>query len=157
MGDLDDGPEQTPLEQEEVEQAVLVLLGRKRFDVVLTHGPRGEYTRHLRHEEVSEAVAALWQGGRVRADSLWMFAYEDGGKRYLPRAAHGAHLSTALSNELWRDKYGIITEIYGFGPESFEARTTPREEAFWRFDSPQALRDWMEQEGGGRFESSSSV
>jgi LmbE family N-acetylglucosaminyl deacetylase len=148
MADLDDGPAQTPLPEQQVEQTVLSLLGRKRFDVVLTHGPHGEYTRHLRHEEVSTAVAALWQTGRVRAQSLQMFAYEDGGKRYLPRAAESAHVRTVLADDLWRRKYRIITEIYGFRPESFEAQTTPREEAFWRFDSPQAFRDWMEQEGG---------
>jgi len=148
MADLDDEPEQTPLVHQQVEETVLSLLDRKSLDVILTHGPQGEYTRHLRHEEVSKAVAALWQTGRVRAHSLRMFAYEDGGKRYLPRAVEGAHLRTALSDELWQDKYRIITEIYGFGAESFEARTTPREEAFWCFDSPQAYRDWMEEERG---------
>jgi hypothetical protein len=28
----------------------------------------------------------------------------------------------------------IITKVYGFDPESFEAKTTPREEAFWYFE-----------------------
>ena len=35
--------------------------------------------------------------------------------------------------EIWRQKYDIITGIYGFNKDSFEAKTTPREEAFWRF------------------------
>jgi len=148
MADLDDGPEQTPLPQQEVQETVLSLLGRKSFSVILTHGLHGEYTRHLRHEEVSEAVAALWKAGKVRAHTLRMFAYDDGAEQYLPRASEGAHVREALSDELWQDKYRIITEIYGFGAESFEAQTTPREEAFWCFDSPQALRDWMDAERG---------
>jgi len=148
MADLDDGPAQTPLQQQQVEQTVLTLLDGKRFDVLLTHGLHGEYTRHLRHEEVSTAVAALWQAGRVRAQSLQMFAYEDGGTCYLPRAAENAHVRTVLPDDLWHRKYRIITEVYGFAPESFEAQTTPREEAFWRFDSPLALRTWINNERG---------
>ena len=85
LGDLDDGPDQAPLAGPAVEEAVLSLLGRgASLGVVLTHGPRGEYTRHRRHEEVSRAVTALWMDGRLRADALWMFAYEDGGGACLP-------------------------------------------------------------------------
>jgi hypothetical protein len=38
-----------------------------------------------------------------------------------------------LPEDIWQKKYGIVTDIYGFAPDSFEARTTPREEAFWNF------------------------
>jgi len=148
IADLDDGPDQIPLEQQEVEERVLSLLGDTSFRLVLTHGPRGEYTRHLRHEETSRAVAALWSDGRIRADSLWMFAYEDGGRRYLPRAEREAHLKNVLEQELWQRKYEIITEIYGFAEDSFEAKTTPRAEAFWCFNSRQELEEWMSKEGG---------
>jgi hypothetical protein len=34
---------------------------------------------------------------------------------------------------IWQKKYDIITRIYGFAEDSFEAKTTPRLEAFWRF------------------------
>jgi hypothetical protein len=65
-----------------------------------------------------------------------MFAYEDGGRRYLPKAIRGADLIRTLSEHTWNEKYRIITEIYGFAPESWEARTTPRVEAFRRLRSP---------------------
>ena len=148
MADLDDEAEQIALPDKEVQDTILSSLAAKRFNIILTHGPRGEYTHHLRHEEASRAVAFLWEAGGISADSIWMFAYEDGNGRYLPRAEKGAHLRTALSDELWRQKYRIITEIYGFGAQSFEARTTPREEAFWCFDSPRALQDWTDEERG---------
>ena len=64
---------------------------------------------------------------------MWMFAYEDDGGNRLPEAIGGADLKIGLSEEIWRKKYCIITEIYGFGIDTFEAKTTPREEAFWRF------------------------
>jgi LmbE family N-acetylglucosaminyl deacetylase len=145
MADIDDGPEQAPLAEGEVRQAVLSLLPNTCFDVIITHGPRGEYTRHRRHEETCRAVVALWKERASLTRALWLFAYEDGGRRYFPRAEEGAHWRETPPEEVWRKKYRIITEGYGFDPESWEAKTTPREEAFWRFDSPAAVEDWMDK------------
>ncbi len=129
MGDLDDGPEQSPLAARDVQKTIIELL-HDSFDLVMTHGLRGEYTRHRRHEETGKAVLALWKAGRLKARQIWQFAYEDGDGKYLPRAVQDADLKTPLADEIRRQKYQIITEIYGFGPDSFEAKTTPREEAF---------------------------
>jgi LmbE family N-acetylglucosaminyl deacetylase len=144
MADLDDSPEQVPLEPEAIQQAILAHLPQRAFDLVLTHGPAGEYTRHRRHEEVCRAVVALWHAGKLTARQVWMFAYEDGGRRYLPRPDTAAHFTDMLAGPIWREKYRLITEIYGFAPDSWEARTTPHHEAFWRFDSPQRAREWVD-------------
>src|SRR5512145_1244572 len=56
MGDLDDGPEQYTLGKNEVERAIIDLLPARHFDLIISHNPAGEYTRHIRHEEVSKAV-----------------------------------------------------------------------------------------------------
>lgn len=133
MGDLDDGPEQAPLPARTVQNTIVELLPSGGFDLVLTHGVWGEYTRHLRHEETGKAVMTLWNTGRLRARQIWRFAYEDGGGQYLPRPVQDADLLTRLPDEIWQKKHKIITEIYGFGPDSFEAKTTPREETFWCF------------------------
>ncbi len=70
----------------------------------MTHAPWGEYTRHLRHEETARAVIALWAQGEIRANSLWLFAYEDGGRAYPPRAAGGAHVRfTSLPARVGRE------------------------------------------------------
>jgi hypothetical protein len=145
LGDLDDGPEQRPLAEGTVTEAVTALLPRSdAFDVVLTHSPRGEYTKHRRHEETGRAVASLWMAGLLNAKVLWLFAYEDGQRQYLPRAIPTAHWKQALSDGLWRAKRAIITDVYGFSAGSFEASTTPREEAFWCFESAAACRQWLE-------------
>jgi LmbE family N-acetylglucosaminyl deacetylase len=145
MADLDDGPEQSPLSSSEIQDAISDLLPSVRFDLVLTHGPRGEYTRHQRHEETCAAVAALWEKGRLfRSSELWLFAYEDGGRQYLPRAIENAHLCMTLPEKLWQTKYQLVTKTYGFGPESWEARVTPRIEAFWRFISSATLNRWLQ-------------
>jgi len=132
MADLDDGPEQTPLDNDHVQKTIELILPSNRFDIIITHSTSGEYTRHLRHEETAKAVLALWKTNRLIAEQLWAFAYEDDNRKYLPRAIKDADLLVGLNEEIWRKKYDIITRIYGFSPESFEARTTPKEEAFWR-------------------------
>lgn len=145
IGDLDDGPEQLPLANLDVQQVILSLLPETHFDLILTHSPYGEYTRHLRHEETSRAVAALWGKGSISTTELWMFAHEDGEKRYLPRPIETAHRLTKIPRNIWQQKYRIITEIYGFTVDSFEASTTPREEAFWRFRSADEFQKWKER------------
>ncbi len=133
MADLDDGPEQSPLDNGDVQKTIIELLPSKRFGLIITHSTAGEYTRHLRHEETALAVLALWNSDRLYADQLWTFAYEDGNRKYLPRAIKNADFLVGLNDEIWREKYDIITGIYGFNKDSFEAKTTPKEEAFWCF------------------------
>ena len=134
MGDLDDGPNQYPLEEIVVEQMVCSLLPFKHYDLVITHNSRGEYTKHLRHEETSNAVIKLWKNATIKATKLWVFSYEDGNKAYYPRAAENATLYYILSNEIWLKKYSIITDTYGFNEVSWEAKTTPKKEAFLEYN-----------------------
>ena len=133
MGNLDDNPEQLPLPERSVRDTILSLLPSDRFDLIITHGLWGEYTRHLRHEETSKAVLTLWRSGELSARQIWMFAYEDGGGKYLPQPVRDVDIHIKMPEEIWQKKYYIITKIYGFGTDSFEAKTTPKEEAFWCF------------------------
>ncbi len=148
LGDLDDGPEQAPLGEGDVQAAILELLPSRHFDIVISHNPTGEYTRHLRHEEVSRAIISLWRARLLSTEELWLFAYEDGGKRYLPKPIASASMYQVLPESIWKEKYRIITGTYGFPPEGFEAQTTPHAEAFWRFTNSAEAKDWLEQRGG---------
>ncbi|MDZ7606485.1 MAG: hypothetical protein U5K79_13060 [Cyclobacteriaceae bacterium] len=143
IGDMDDSPEQLPLEDLVVENAILDLLPSTHFDLIISHNPSGEYTRHLRHEEVSKAVIELWHSNRISTDELWTFAYEDGGKEYFPIPIIYGTISHALSNRVWQIKYDIITEIYGFAQTSWEAQTTPQTEAFWQFTNSNHAKKWL--------------
>jgi LmbE family N-acetylglucosaminyl deacetylase len=133
MGDLDDGPEQKPLAEIEVERTILQLLPSKHYDLIITHNPAGEYTKNLRHEEIGRAVINLWQKEKISANELWIFAYEDGNKEYFPKPLIEATIFKTLSNPIWRSKYNIITKTYDFKEDSWEAQTTPKAEAFWQF------------------------
>jgi LmbE family N-acetylglucosaminyl deacetylase len=132
MGDLDDGPEQKPLAEKEIRKTILSLLPMDRYDLVITHSKWGEYTRHLRHEETARAVLAMHTTGELTCKQLWMFAYEDGGGKYLPKPVRDADVQVWLPDKIWQEKYKIITEIYGFGADTFEAKCCPKQEAFWR-------------------------
>ena len=147
MGKLDDGPEQIPLDEDEVELTILDLLPKKHYDLIISHNPNGEYTRHIRHEEVSKAVINLWSNSKINADELRTFAYEDGHKKYHPRPIQNAAIYRPLTKHIWLRKYNILTEIYGFEKDSWEAQTTPREEAFWQFTSSFKAKKWLNNGG----------
>ena len=134
IGDMDDGPEQKPLPDAEVRDTIMHLLPRRQFDFIFTHGKGGEYTRHRRHEEVSRAVSNLYREQRIRSRHLLLFAYEDGGGKYLPRPDSGAGILFPLTPAGWETKRWVMTIVYGFSPESWEAKTTPRQEAFVTYD-----------------------
>ena len=147
MGDLDDGPEQKPLDENELKHAILKLLPSRHFDLIISHNPTGEYTRHIRHEEVSKAIIELWHNDKISANELYTFAYEDGGKKYYPRPVENAPVYRTLSKRIWLRKYNIITEIYEFEKSSFEAETTPRAESFWQFTNSHDAKKWLTNGG----------
>ena len=145
MGNLDDGPEQKPLDDEMVKQSILKLLPNQAFDLIITHSAFGEYTRHLRHEEIGRAVLKLWQEKKIDSQEIWAFAFEDGNKQYYPKAINNANIQQILPQNIWDEKYRIITEMYGFEKSGFEAQTTPKTEAYWRFQNPDDAQKWLEQ------------
>ena len=141
MANLDDGPDQAPLPLEQLRETISHLLAGATYSLILTHGPKGEYTRHRRHEECCRSVVELWQSGNVATARLWFFAYEDGGRAYLPRVRNDADRREMLTEDVWLDKRRLITDVYGYGADSWEALATPREEGFWCFDSVQAAAE----------------
>jgi LmbE family N-acetylglucosaminyl deacetylase len=147
MGDLDDEPEQKPLREKEVERVILDLLPKRHFDLIITHNQTGEYTKHLRHEETNKAVVNLWHDGKISANELWTFAYEDGHKKYNPRPVKSASRYRVLSQRVWMRKYRLITETYGFKKNGWEAKTTPRAESFWQFSSSNDAKNRLDKKG----------
>jgi LmbE family N-acetylglucosaminyl deacetylase len=141
MADLDDEPDQLPLPIEQIQETITRLLAGNSYSLVLTHGPKGEYTRHRRHEECCGSVVELWRSGSIATNRLWLFAYEDGGHAYLPRVRDDADRRDMLAENVWLEKRRLITDVYGYGPESWETQSTPREEGFWCFDSIEAAAE----------------
>jgi len=136
IADLDDGPDQRPLPPGPLALTIAAMLPDTHVDLLLTHGPAGEYTRHRRHEEVCRAVVSLWSEGLAWAGSLWLFAYRDTGPGTVPLPDATADLHYYLDPSLYARKTQIITGVYGFAPDSWEARAVSQVEAFRRFTSP---------------------
>ena len=147
MGDLEDNPDQKPLDEKVVQETILRILPKEYFDLIITHNPNGEYTKHIRHEEVSKAVIKLWHSGKISTHELWTFAYEDGGKTYFPKPIESASIHRILTKRIWLRKYNIIVETYGFEGSSFEAATTPHAEAFWQFSNSYDAQKWLKKSG----------
>ena len=146
VSDLDDGTVLKPLSRDlrEIRDRIGVMLegapdarpgvcdtqsAACGFDLIFTHGVRGEYTRHRRHEQVHRAVKNMWASGQL-AGELVFFAYEDGGGAYRPRAAGDARIRVSLTTEEYARKMHIIRNTYGYRRASFEARAAGPVEAF---------------------------
>ena len=147
MGVLDDSPEQRPLDVKILEQTILDLLPAKHYHLIISHNPSGEYTRHIRHEEVSKAVIELWHANKISTDELWTFAYEDGKRKYYPRPEKDAAIYHKLTKRIWLKKYNLIKETYGFEENSWEAKTTPKDEAFRQFTNTFSAVKWLNKGG----------
>ena len=145
MADMDDEPSQVPLASAQLRATIQSLVPDEQLDLIITHGPKGEYTRHLRHEEVSRAVLEMWACGEIQSQELWLFAYDDTAGRQLPIAVENADVLVTLPDEVWAIKRRLLTEIYGFVPQSWEVQTTPRREAYWRLVVPDDAWAWLER------------
>lgn len=143
MADMDDGPEQIPLEDADVEKTILSLMPPGHYDLVISHNPTGEYTRHRRHEETGKAVIKLWHRGKINTDEMWIFAYEDNNRNKYPEAVRNASIYCILPEDIWLKKYKIVTQTYGFKAGGFEAETTPHAESFWQFAESDAASEWL--------------
>jgi hypothetical protein len=143
MSDLDDSPEPEPLDPTEIRRTILAQLPATDLDVIVTHGPLGEYTQSLRSEETSQAVTDLWRSSGLTTKHLLMFAYEDAKRTHLARPRPDAHLRQPLPDPLRTAKHRLATSVYGLEPDSWLARSVQPEEAFYHFDSPQACEQWL--------------
>jgi LmbE family N-acetylglucosaminyl deacetylase len=145
MGSLNDDAEQLPLEEMDVENAIMKLLPSRNYDLIITHNPAGDYTKDQRHEETGLAVIKLWNAGKIFTKKLWLFAYEDGNRKYFPRAILDATIYRTLTKPLWRKKFNIINKIYGFRKNSRESKGIPGIEAFWQFTDSSFATEWLNQ------------
>jgi LmbE family N-acetylglucosaminyl deacetylase len=130
MSDLDDSLLQQPLSIDEIKSSILNIMCDRSFDLIITHNIEGEYTRHLRHEEVSKAVNELIEDKKLKCKRFLNFAYEDGQKKYLPKPRKNADLIFDLPQTIFARKKNIIIDTYGFSPDSFEGKVCSNLEAF---------------------------
>jgi len=130
MSDLDDSRVLMELSPDlgEIKQRIHAMLP-SQFDLIFTHGERGEYTGHARHEQAHRAVREMVDSGSP-AGELLFFAYEGSAKGCGPGPADDAQIRVRLSDEEFARKLSIVSDIYGFGEGAFEYEAAGRVEAF---------------------------
>jgi LmbE family N-acetylglucosaminyl deacetylase len=99
------------------------------YDLILTHGPDGEYTRHERHEQVHRAVCEMTNARELRG-RVFCFAYGDCAGGCRPHPEEDARVEVILSADEYRRKQYMVRDIYGFGDGSFEQSAAGPVEAF---------------------------
>jgi hypothetical protein len=131
--------------QTAISDAVLRAVEVHAPDLLITHNPLGECSRNCGRDVIGQVVAKMWELGRLKIPRLGFFAYDDNHGQRLPWAIDTADCYLCLSNEIWTQKKDILLNTYGFAPDSFVARACPKEEAFYWFNSPDALRAWRKE------------
>lgn len=98
-------------------------------DIIFTHGEKGEYTRHQRHEQTHRAVREMADSGTLKGERLF-FAYDDCNGKRLPAPSKDADILLNLQDDEYAEKRRIIHDIYGFGYDSFEYNACGQTEAY---------------------------
>jgi hypothetical protein len=100
--------------------------------LLVTHNPKGECERLPGRDRIGRMLARLWREEQHQVSGLWMFAYEEGSRGRL-YAIDDCDRSVCLPPDILAAKRRILTDVYGFTPDSFVASACPEEEAFHCF------------------------
>ncbi len=142
ISDLDDSsPTLAPISSDlsEIKSRIRDLVPHS-FDVIITHGPHGEYTNHPRHEQVHRAVWDMVESGELKG-TLLCFAYDDCSGDCAPNPATDADIYVRLTTDEFARKKEIVRDIYGFGVGSFELSAAGPLESFYSVAGAQFLED----------------
>lgn len=132
MADLEDEgkiglPESIPL----IEELIKKKIGNEHFDYIFTHGKNGEYG-HKRHMGVHLAVKKMLKLGYFKPWSVFYFNYKKANRKPFSTlvAAAGSDLIIKLTGLEFARKRQVMTDIYGFTPNSIDTNYCTNPEAF---------------------------
>ena len=134
ISDLNDTEPLVPISpRREIGRRIIHHVGKVKWDLCLTHGPNGEYG-HQRHREIHKEVFSLIVDGILDCEQLWTFDYQCDAESRTCRANPRAEILIDLSEEILSNKRRIITDVYGYGEDSFECAACVSPEGFHRND-----------------------
>ena len=120
MSDLEDDQPEQPLEDiDEVVRRIEPVVDDKKFDVVYTHAPNGEYG-HNRHKETNRAVHLMIDDGLLECNELFEFDYVRRENPFRTEPNPKANIKFTLTPQEFEKKRYLINEVYGFRKDSFE-------------------------------------
>jgi LmbE family N-acetylglucosaminyl deacetylase len=137
ISDLDDScPLKTIDVAAEIGGRITSLLGHLFWDILLTHGPNGEYG-HVRHQQTHQEVVRLVRAGTLKCNQFLCFAYDCQAETGQCRPASWADLKIELSTQQLEEKKRIIRSGYGYEAHSFECTACISPEAFKNRNIPE--------------------
>ena len=99
MADLDDGPDQAPLPVEPSAGDHRPATGWNRLQPDFDPRPEWASTRGIAGmRSAARPSIELWRSGGIDTRRLWLFAYEDGDRAYLPRVRDDADRRDVLTD-----------------------------------------------------------
>jgi len=117
----------------EIKERLNELLSIKKFDYIFSHGMNGEYG-HERHIGVSRAVKEMLKQKKLESQQVFYFCYQGenkGNKSHCFNDLKKAKYIFKLDSQELKQKKKIITDIYGFPPNSFEFLSCLDTETFY--------------------------
>lgn len=133
LDELDEIDDSKSINEKELERTIIQLLPNTHFDLIITHNSVEANTNNQQHEAVNKAVTKLWEAGIIAADELWTFANGEENMMHYAKPIEEHEIQEELSKKIWSRKYNIITRIFGYNEKSWQARTTPSTETFWKY------------------------
>lgn len=135
MSDLDDEILK-PVSVEFLIGMIRKFLKEKEFDCIFTHGANGEYG-HLRHKEIHKAVRKMIKDAELKCEKVYYFSYDAGNeiaphdpRIKIPVPSDSAEKIIRLEESEYKNKFRLVTEIYGFKKDIFETLSCQRVESF---------------------------
>ncbi len=125
---LNDSPELATIDPaRDIGDAILRHCGETNWALCVTHGINGEYG-HQRHIDIHREVRRLVDTNQLACREFWTFAYKCEQKTCVQAA--DADLRFGLTGGVHEAKRNIVINMYGFGSDSFEARSCLNPESF---------------------------
>lgn len=135
IADLDDECLK-PLPEEKIINMIEDNLNGQTYDYVFTHGENGEYG-HIRHKEIHYAVKSMIKRRQLKYVKLFYFSYiksrrcvPSNNDLFVPMPKPNSNFCVSLNDREFACKKRIVTEMYGFSKDSFEALSCNRKESF---------------------------
>ncbi|MFH1427355.1 MAG: PIG-L family deacetylase [Patescibacteria group bacterium] len=114
-----------------IKKIMLQRIKNKKFDYIFTHGFNGEYG-HPRHIGVYRVVSQLVNKQILKPEAVFYFNYTKKSRKKFapPFAKKNSDLQLKLTNQKFAQKKKIMTDIYGFAPNSIDVNYCTNLEAF---------------------------
>lgn len=109
-----------PIDIKEIIELIDKHLKNKNYDIIYTHGEKGEYG-HIRHKEVHQAVKEMVNEGKLKTKKIFYFNYKKQNNHC--SAIKNKKYYFKLNDKEIKEKKKIITEMYGFQKGSFEEKS----------------------------------